>query len=221
MGLMHHVCAAAGAPQAGLELQAARDHAKDAPRPRPYEPVVRVLMAAGADAERTLLACADRGLLSPARILVEDYGAKGTSAVADDGRVARDVGAASAVAGVASFFGRLGAYLGRYRLVAGPPVHRSRTCEAHCPGPPGRLSALGVFRCKSIFCGVFVWARRALNSQKRRFPAGQLADVSGGGAWSTARSRLCERFCPGRKPAFLAVKRPARPYKSPIQNEFS
>ena len=41
----------------------------------------------------------------------------------------------------------------------------------HCPGPPGRLSALCVFLCKSVFYGVFVWARRALNSQKWRFPA--------------------------------------------------
>ena len=29
------------------------------------------------------------------------------------------------------------------------------------------------------------------------------------------------RNCPRRKPPFLAVKRPARPYKSPIQNRFS
>jgi ankyrin repeat protein len=35
----------------------------------------------------------------------------------------------------------------------------------------GRLSALGVFLCKSVFYGAFVWARRALNSQERRFPA--------------------------------------------------
>ena len=35
----------------------------------------------------------------------------------------------------------------------------------------GRLSALRVFLCKSVFYGAFVWARRALNSQKRRFPA--------------------------------------------------
>ena len=27
--------------------------------------------------------------------------------------------------------------------------------------------------------------------------------------------------CPGRKPAFLVFKRPARPYKSPIQNRFT
>jgi hypothetical protein len=36
---------------------------------------------------------------------------------------------------------------------------------------PGWLSAISVFLCKSVFCGVFVWARRALNSQKWRFPA--------------------------------------------------
>ena len=35
-----------------------------------------------------------------------------------------------------------------------------------CPDRPGRLSALSVFLCKSVFYGVFVWARRALNSQK-------------------------------------------------------
>ena len=28
------------------------------------------------------------------------------------------------------------------------------------------------------------------------------------------------RHCPGRNPPFLAVKRPARPYKSPIQTRF-
>ena len=43
-----------------------------------------------------------------------------------------------------------------------------------CPGRRGRLSALvflSCFLCKSVLYGVFVWARRALNSQKRRFPA--------------------------------------------------
>ena len=36
---------------------------------------------------------------------------------------------------------------------------------------PGRLSALSVFLCKSVLYGVFVWARRALNSRKWHFPA--------------------------------------------------
>jgi hypothetical protein len=35
----------------------------------------------------------------------------------------------------------------------------------------GRLSALSGFLCKYVLYGAFVWARRALNSQKRRFPA--------------------------------------------------
>jgi hypothetical protein len=39
------------------------------------------------------------------------------------------------------------------------------------PGPPERLSALSISLCKSVLYGDFVWARRALNSQKRRFPA--------------------------------------------------
>jgi hypothetical protein len=36
---------------------------------------------------------------------------------------------------------------------------------------PGWLSAISVFLCKSVLYGAFVWARRALNSRKRRFPA--------------------------------------------------
>jgi hypothetical protein len=39
----------------------------------------------------------------------------------------------------------------------------------------GRLSGLSVFLCKSV-CGAFAWARRALNSQKRRFPARAAVD---------------------------------------------
>jgi hypothetical protein len=39
------------------------------------------------------------------------------------------------------------------------------------PGRPGRLSAISFFLCKSGLYGAFVWARRALNSRKRRFPA--------------------------------------------------
>ena len=47
-----------------------------------------------------------------------------------------------------------------------------KSCHPHyCPGPPERLSALSVFLFKSFFYGAFVWARRALSSQKRRFPA--------------------------------------------------
>jgi hypothetical protein len=46
-----------------------------------------------------------------------------------------------------------------------------------CLGPPGRLSALSVFLSKSFFYGAFVWARRALNRPKRRFPARAGADA--------------------------------------------
>jgi ABC-type cobalamin/Fe3+-siderophores transport system ATPase subunit len=41
----------------------------------------------------------------------------------------------------------------------------------HCPGRWGRLSAIRIFLCKSVLYGAFVWARRALKHQKRRFPA--------------------------------------------------
>ena len=39
------------------------------------------------------------------------------------------------------------------------------------PGRRGRLSTLRVFLCKSVLCGACVWARRALNGRKWRFPA--------------------------------------------------
>ena len=39
---------------------------------------------------------------------------------------------------------------------------------ALCPGPPGRLSALGISRRKSALYGVFGWARGALNGPPRR-----------------------------------------------------
>jgi hypothetical protein len=45
---------------------------------------------------------------------------------------------------------------------------------AACPRPPGRLSdlsTLSVFHSKLFLYGGFVWARMALNNQKRRFPA--------------------------------------------------
>jgi hypothetical protein len=48
---------------------------------------------------------------------------------------------------------------------------RNRERDKHCPGPPGRLSALSVFLCKSVFYGAFVWAGRALTRPKRRLLA--------------------------------------------------
>jgi class 3 adenylate cyclase len=63
------------------------------------------------------------------------------------------------------------------RLVARHGLEKIATGfgSRYCPGPPGRLSALSVFLCKSFFYGVFVWARRALNTQKRWFPARAVA----------------------------------------------
>jgi hypothetical protein len=67
---------------------------------------------------------------------------------------------------------------GRWRLGAALPGMDESQLEASpaatdSPGRLGavRLSALSVFLCKSIFYDAFVWDRRALNSQKRRFPA--------------------------------------------------
>jgi hypothetical protein len=78
---------------------------------------------------------------------------------------------------------------------------RSSTAAQYCPGPPGRLSALSAFLCKSVFYGAFVWARRELNSQKRRFPARAVTmedKKDRDKFW-----KLCD--CPGRPGA---VKRP-------------
>jgi hypothetical protein len=55
-------------------------------------------------------------------------------------------------------------------------VSKRTLIKEHSPAVralPGRLSALGVFHSKSPLYGAFVWARRALISPKRRFPAGQ------------------------------------------------
>jgi hypothetical protein len=42
----------------------------------------------------------------------------------------------------------------------------------------GRLSAIIVFLFRSVLHGAFVWARRALNSQKRRFPARAVRSIA-------------------------------------------
>jgi LSD1 subclass zinc finger protein len=62
----------------------------------------------------------------------------------------------------------------------------------------GLLSALTVFLCKFVLYGVFVWARRALNSQKRRFPArvvrAEARSGARGGPWGT-RGHLHSASC--------------------------
>jgi hypothetical protein len=51
------------------------------------------------------------------------------------------------------------------------PGARVQRRELSAPSRLGRLSGLSVCLCKSVLYGDFAWARRALDSQKRRFPA--------------------------------------------------
>ena len=45
------------------------------------------------------------------------------------------------------------------------------SCGSTVRARPWRSRALSVLRRESVLYGAFVWARRALSSQKRRFPA--------------------------------------------------
>jgi hypothetical protein len=60
----------------------------------------------------------------------------------------------------------------RPRLYRGHPrrgghTRRRALADERLSGPPpGRLSALAVLHSKSVFCGGFLWARRALNRPK-------------------------------------------------------
>ena len=50
------------------------------------------------------------------------------------------------------------------------------TENLYCPRPPGAVKCpqrfpIYISLCRSVFYGAFVWARRALNRQKRQFPA--------------------------------------------------
>jgi hypothetical protein len=56
----------------------------------------------------------------------------------------------------------------------GPSEDRQAAFEA-VRTLPGRLRGLSVLPSKSALCGVFVWARRALNREKRRLPARAVA----------------------------------------------
>jgi hypothetical protein len=66
-----------------------------------------------------------------------------------------------------------------------------------CPGRRGRLSAIGVFLCKSVLYGACVWARRALAwHQNRRFPAraadpDELCDYHGSCEPGCAEGQVC------------------------------
>jgi hypothetical protein len=56
-------------------------------------------------------------------------------------------------------------------VLAGAGMMALGVWMTYCPGRQGRLSALSVFLCKPVLYGAFVWAHRALNHQKWRFPA--------------------------------------------------
>jgi ABC-type Fe3+/spermidine/putrescine transport system ATPase subunit len=59
-------------------------------------------------------------------------------------------------------------------------------CFGLCPSPLGALN-LSVSHSKSVFGGSFIWTRRVLNSQKRRFPA---RAVGPNGAGKTTALRM-------------------------------
>ena len=63
----------------------------------------------------------------------------------------------------------------RTLLAASPSPRRWRGYTSTVRARWGRLSALSVFLCESFFYGGFVWEHRALNSQKRWFPAWAVA----------------------------------------------
>jgi hypothetical protein len=54
---------------------------------------------------------------------------------------------------------------------SGPATTAGRCVRPTVRALSGRLSGLSVSHSKSVLYGVWVWARRVLNSQKRRFPA--------------------------------------------------
>ena len=86
---------------------------------------------------------------------------------------------------------------------------------------PGRLSAFSVFLCKSILYGVFVWARRALNTLKRRFPARAVNGTFERGSAARLRSAVigfCRNVFPGGKPfGAHACPDPLNPYLTTVR----
>ena len=96
------------------------------------------LLSMGFDAEFVLIHLAKTHLhahdqyLEAARALVERCGATGISeSRLSPGVTAREFGARSSHLKVKEFFSPLGAFLGRYDIDDGPPIHRSATCEVY------------------------------------------------------------------------------------------
>jgi hypothetical protein len=95
----------------------------------PCEPLVRLLLDAGADKEFLLGQAAQSTSAAFARVLLERCGASGLVPLLG-GPSARDLGVVSSPA-VAALFRPLGAALGRYQIQAGNPVHSSGTSRVH------------------------------------------------------------------------------------------
>ena len=98
----------------------------------------------------------------------------------------------------------------------------SEPLDATVRARPGRLSALSVSRSKSILHGFFVWAHRALNRPKRRFPARAVGDRSTGHRFrlrsaaqrrrlSASAGRIGCRCAWRRRPRHQARKTPSWP----------
>jgi hypothetical protein len=83
-------------------------------------------------------------------------------------------------------------------------------CCADGPGLPGAISALSVFLCESVLHGAFVWARRALSSRKRRFPARAEANRVVGGLLAAAPPPAAPRQTPTLCACGPAERRPLR-----------
>ena len=64
----------------------------------------------------------------------------------------------------------------------------------HRPGTPGRLRSLSISHSASVLYGTFVWARRVLNSKKRRFLARAVE------AAASIAGRLADNFQPPGEP---------------------
>jgi hypothetical protein len=86
-----------------------------------------------------------------------------------------------------------------------------------CPGTPRHLRTLSVFLCKSVLYGVFAcWARRALNRQKRRFPAPPGSDPRAAGVGAGGAADLALHRREPRQPRGGARARPRCRFAPPL-----
>ena len=82
------------------------------------------------DKEWLLLLSVDCSLLAAAQVLLsEEFGAQGKAPVESDAQKRIVAQQSSPNAKLQAIVGSIGAYMGRYRIAPGPPVHKSKTCE--------------------------------------------------------------------------------------------